>query len=550
MKRTTKLLALFLAVVMLLGIAPVAAFAANPVANNLTVTNAVSGECGATVALSWQKSVDTISTGVYIYITKSYDGVNFQNVSSITSNVNKAVSYTYYTQFEDTGRTVYFGVAYGWSETTTFGRSTVSVKIKSNAVADPSQEAKNAEEARKLLLEGLADPSYTKTVENYDGYHFVVGTKAVWDCKLYTLTATVTAVKKSVATFTLAFESKISEAYTAVNGGWHGYHIIANTNVGSYDFSPDDTMRFDVNTAKVDPFGTSSAIGGTQFIEIRVEKNVKEDWFPVYSINDNFEAITKNRKVYPENAGYFTEVDLEDIHALSYYVSPTAKLNTNTMNVSQTAITLGSYGFDGIIKYRVKGAKSWSQKNVAKNKKITISGLKANTNYELQLLCKLPYTDIESGKKMYNLDVVGGKSFLLTTSINAKVQPASVQVSKVKYGTKTVKGYWETRSGKKTVWHPAEKFNTATYTLTLKLKKVPKNAKGVYVKIGGSTYFLKGNKSTYSVKMTYQHKKSVKGLKVSANLYYVSNNIGGKAVGFSPAKTISYKLKNSITKYK
>ena len=33
-------------------------------------------------------------------------------------------------------------------------------------------------------------------------------------------------------------------------------------------------------------------------------------------------------------------------------------------------------------------------------------------------------------------------------------------------------------------------------------------------------------------------------------LYYVSNTIGGKAVGFSPAKAVSYKLKNATAKYK
>ena len=110
-----------------------------------------------------------------------------------------------------------------------------------------------------------------------------------------------------------------------------------------------------------------------------------------------------------------------------------------------------------------------------------------------------------------------------------------------------MKGYWENGNVK---WHPAEKFNTCSYTITIKVKGVPKNAKGLYVKVGGATYFAKGRKTTYTFKMNYQHKKSVKGLGVKCNLYYASNVLGTRVFGFSPARGISYKLKNSVTKYK
>lgn len=396
-------------------------------------------------------------------------------------------------------------------------------------------------------LDGLADPSYTKNTEKYDGYHFVVGTKAVWDCKLYTLTAKVTKLAKNIATFEAAFESKIPEPYIELDSGWNGYHIIVNTNVKSYEFYYGDKMQFEVNTAKVDPFSTSCAGGGTQFIEIRIEKDSKEDFFPIYLGNPYYDNIAKNRNIYPENAGYFTEVKLCDTYALAYYVKPTYKLNTNSIGVNQKAIALGKYGFDSIVKYKVRGAKKWAEKNFAKGKKVTISGLKANTIYELQLLCKLPYTDRETGKKMYVIDIVGGKSFSITTSINVKPQLTQVTISKVKYGKKTVKGYWENGNVK---WHPAETFNTCSYTMTIKLKNVPKNVKGLYWKQGGAAYYAKGRKGTYTFKLYYQTKKAIKGLKLSANLYYVSNTIGGKAVGFSPARAVSYKLKNSTTKYK
>ena len=401
-----------------------------------------------------------------------------------------------------------------------------------------------------LYLAGLADPSYTKTTENYNGYNFVVGTKAVWDCKLYTLSAKVTKLSGKIATFTIQFESKIPEKYTAVDGGWHGYHIIAVSNLQNLEYVPSDTMTLQVDTSKVDPFSTSAAAGGTQFIELRVEKNAKDDYFPIYSSNQYFADIVKNRSTYPENAGYFTEVDICDSYALSYYIKPTYKLNTNSINVSQKAIALGIYGFDSVVQYRVKGAKKWAEKSFAKGKKVTISGLKANTVYELQLICKLPYTDRETGQKKYVMDIVGGKSFSLTTSINAKPQLKQVTISKVKYGKKTVNGYWEKRSDGGSKWHPSETFYTCSYTMTIKLKNVPKNVKGLYWKQGGAAYYAKGRKDTYTFKLYYQAKKQVKGMKLSTNLYYSSNTISGKAVGFSPAKGVSYKLKNATAKYK
>lgn len=533
--------------VMLLSIAPIAANAANPFAQNLRATNAVDGYCGATVELAWQASGTVSDYDHWLIISKSYDGVNFQNIYTKSNSVSKTTSYTYECSFEDTGKTIYLGVAYGYSATTTFERKTISVKIKSGAVADPSQEAQNLAQAKTRLLEALADTSYRKSTENYNGMKFVAGTKAVWECSLYTLTATVTKVSGTIATFSIRLDTKLSDKYIKNTG----YDVTAISNYPdgfcSQSGTAGETFTISVNTAKTDPLDYSAAAGGMQFLKISVKKTFKEDWFPVYSTDPNFAGVVANRAVYPENAGYFTEVDVEDIYALGYYVSPSYKLNTNSFNVSQTAITLGIYGFDATVQYKVKGAKKWTQKNFAKNKKITLSGLKANTVYEIQLLCKLPYTDPESGVKKYAVDIVGGKTFTLTTAINAKVQLSSVQISKVKYGTKTVKGYWENGNVK---WHPAEKFNTCSYTITIKVKGVPKNAKGLYVKVGGATYFAKGRKTTYTFKMNYQHKKSVKGLGVKCNLYYASNVLGTRVFGFSPARAVSYKLKNSVTKYK
>ena len=395
-----------------------------------------------------------------------------------------------------------------------------------------------------MYLDGLADPAYTKTTSNYDGYHFVVGTKAVWDCKLYTLTATVTKVSGNYAAFSIKFNSKIPEKYLKVDGGWYGYHIYAISNYESKEYAPSEKMTLIVNTAAKDPFDTSSAAGGMQFIKFRVEKCGKDDFFSSYS-GSYYNDIAKNRRVYPENAGYFTEVYIEDTYALGYYVKPAYKLNTNAIKVSFNAISFGTYAFPCHLYYRVKGAKTWAKKSFAKNKSWVLTGLKANTVYEIKPVCVVAFNDPETGKSGYTLDLVCNP-FYLTTAIKQIPYLAGVKISGVKYGKKTIPGYWESDGD----WHPTETLNTCTYTITLSMRNVPANAKGLYIKVGGASYYLRGRKGTYSTKMTFQGRGNLKGKKIAASIAYSSNTIGYSAVGIGSARTINYRLRNEVTKYK
>lgn len=399
-----------------------------------------------------------------------------------------------------------------------------------------------------LYLQGLADPTVTKNVENYDGYHFVKGTKATWDCKLYTLTATVTSLSGNIATFDIKFNSKIPKAYCTLDG-WYGYniHVASNLDSGT-DYFPSDSdsgkIKLRVNVAKNDIFSESAAAGGSQFIKIKVTKLAREDWwFPLDDKTPYRDEIVKNRQ--SDGSG----VHIENTYALSYYVTPTYKVNVNTIKVSSKAIALGTYAFDGEVYYKCASDRAAKKQTIAKNKNIVLSGLKAGTPYSIRLVCKVPFTDPESGQKKYNMDYVG-KAFSVTTSLTVKPSLSKVTVSKVKYGKKKVNGYWETRSGRKSVWHPAETFNTATYYVTVKLRNVPKNAKGLYLKVGSASYYISGRKGTYTYKLYYQAKKSVKGKKMACSLYYSSNTINKKAVGFSPGRAITYKIKNSSTNYK
>ena len=162
------------------------------------------------------------------------------------------------------------------------------------------------------------------------------------------------------------------------------------------------------------------------------------------------------------------------------------------------------------------------------------------------MLCKISYTDPETGKNATATEQVGD-TLKITTVIKSKPQVTSVKISKIKYGTKKIDGYWESDGD----WHPSEKLNTAKYTATVKVKNVPKNAKGLVMKIGGATYYAKGSKGTYTFKnMTYQDTKKLKGKKLTAKFSYASNIINKSPVGIGPAKSVTYKLKKGTTKVK
>lgn len=135
-------------------------------------------------------------------------------------------------------------------------------------------------------------------------------------------------------------------------------------------------------------------------------------------------------------------------------------------------------------------------------------------------------------------------AFTLTTSIASAPQVTSIKISGVKYGKQTINGYWQSNG----IWHPTETFNTASYTITVTVKNVPKNAKGLRMKTGGAVYYTKGNKKTYTFKLYYQDKKTIKGKKMKANFYWSSNSVGSSPLGISPAKKVAYKIKAATYK--
>lgn len=403
-------------------------------------------------------------------------------------------------------------------------------------------------------FEGLADPLYTKTVDNYDGYHFVVGTKATWDCKLYTLVAEVTKMSGSIATFKVTFDSKIPYEYLQ-SDGWHDYEVkaFANTQIGSYSFRPasESGMTFTVDTAKNDNVDGSSAAGGAQFVKFEVLKN-EHDNFRLYTDNPYYKDIADFAQKSTRRSLSGLDQYIDDTWALSYYVTPDYHIYKNNYRVTKNSITLGTYAFESIVQYRVKGASSYKSKNFGKNKKMQLTGLKAGTTYQMNVICKVPFTSPEpkedgiSVQKGYVADLVAGP-FTLTTSLTSKPKVTSVKISKFKNGKKKkISGYWESDGD----WHPTETFNTATYTMTVKVKSVPKNAKGLRLKIGGSTYYAKGNKKTYTFKLYYQDKKKIKGKKMKANFAWSTNTIGKSPLGIGPAKTVNYKIKNGTYKVK
>ena len=527
-----KSLSVLFALLMLICAFPITAYAATPTASNLKVTNAVAGVVtGSSVSFSWDRTGDNPSYSYEVVITKSYDGVTYTEAARKTSNVGTN-TYTYSCVEADYNRTVYFGVQYEYSGSSTLHnsdkRATTSVYIEKEAGVD-------IEECKELMLKGLADPTYRKTTANYKDNKFVVGTKAVWDCKLYTLTAKATKVSEKKVTFNVKFSSKLPTEYV----GEKGYSI----NIGTKTYYPSDTINYTVDTSKSDGLSTSGMYG-KQFFKIRIERTQVIDPI-IYSSNKYFADIVKNREVDPENSNYISRVYLSDTYTLAYILKPDFKLTKSSFKVTKSSFDLGTYGFSSVVKYRKKGASSWKSKSFSKNKKMSITGLSSGTTYEIKPYYKSSSTDPETGKKSTSTDLIGS-TITLTTTINKKPQVTSVKISNIKYGTKTINGYWESDGD----WHPTETFKTANYKITVKVKNVPKKANGLRLKIGSSYYYAKGNKKTYTYNVMYQAKSSVKGKKFTGTFAWSSNNVGNSPLGIGPGKKAAYKIKNGTYKVK
>ena len=70
------------------------------------------------------------------------------------------------------------------------------------------------------------------------------------------------------------------------------------------------------------------------------------------------------------------------------------------------------------------------------------------------------------------------------------------------------------------------------------------------MKVGSSVYYAKGNKKTYTFKLTYRDRKKIKGKKFTANFSWASNTVSNAPVGIGPAKKVSYNIKAGTKKVK
>ena len=131
-------------------------------------------------------------------------------------------------------------------------------------------------------------------------------------------------------------------------------------------------------------------------------------------------------------------------------------------------------------------------------------------------------------------------AFYINTAQSKSPVVTSVKISNCKFGKETINGYWESDGD----WHPSETFNTAKYTIKVSVKKLPKNIKGLRLKVGSATYYAKGRKKTYTFKVKYRDRKKIKGKKITSYFAYSGNTFTNSPLGLSPAKKFSYKIKN------
>lgn len=130
-----------------------------------------------------------------------------------------------------------------------------------------------------------------------------------------------------------------------------------------------------------------------------------------------------------------------------------------------------------IISYRKKGTSKWSTKSTT-GTSTSLTGLKANTVYQLRYRCQVTVTS-SSGKKKTITSAYTGIMKVSTQVATAPVV-ASVSTSGAKYVNKWVPGKWvNTNQGQR--WEPGHQDNYTGFTVTVKMKK-PSNVYGFVVK--------------------------------------------------------------------
>ena len=525
--KTKKLLALVLAVLMLLSIAPTAVLAAGiPEITNFRMSNVENGVSDGAFEMQWTMLDDMsrmlISGGKVMYST---DQTNWKLAYETG---DRYVCSAYIKSFDDgtkpiPGTTYYFYACYIGKN----GEEGPRSNIISSKFADSETAAQQEFDQLKRALDSFKPVEKSK---NYDKVNLKKGVTLVWDSSLYTLTAVVTAVKCGKATVKTTMKNKIG-------GGKHLFYVgYISSEIKPGLGSESSAVTENSKGVATRTFTLADLKEGATKIRISVKCGVGYEYNNCSGYRDYMDDLT-----------YFNED--HEILFQNAPATPYLDFRGQNLKVNSTAISFGTAyksnakglkGSGTIVFYKPVDAKKWSKKAFAGGKTIKITKLQPNTVYQLRTVNFVKSVSAADGKTVVTSKSGYSNVMKLRTGIGAAPEIKSIKVTS-KVVTIHHKAQWNKRGS---TWYYTEAYDSKQTNFTVKVtlkEAVPGMAALQCAGLGALNTEIRDGKGT-TFTFSGNRAGSVKGKSISLSFLSYTNKLGsGWYVGTSPA------LKKSVT---
>ncbi len=397
----------------------------------------------------------------------------------------------------------------------------------SAAVSDKAQE----------IIDAKNNYSSSRKYVDYNGSNLKKGTEVKFESTLYTVTFKVTEVKGSKVTFKANIKGKFGDS--------NAYRLYFDYSWNLTDSTPSATTI----TKTID---TNEAYGGTHYLVFSAYGGLKDIADSCGLSNDDYLEV-KNAF---DGDGYF-----EYKHYICFGVKEKVTLS-GAADVTKNSVTLGDYawdyhneygkaiGFDNIkasgtvVYYKPTSAKKWKSKKFKSGSTMKLTKLKAGTKYTVKCKYYTTIVDPETDKNITTYcDYYNTFDIFTASAKPLKVKKIKVSKYKVTSYKQNAYFYW---SGNKWTYVPEKTIKSKVYKVTVKVSNVPKNTKGIMLKVNsdvntGRYVKFKKNKKTYTFTVAEPLKR--KGKKRTAKVYAVANGDSSWGVGLSPAATKKIKIR-------
>lgn len=387
-----------------------------------------------------------------------------------------------------------------------FGEAAQTPTTPATPTVDPALEKE-----WKALKKQISATPVMKS-KNYD-MALKKGTTVTYTSPFYKVTFAVTKMSKEgvldKATYTIKFESD------------YGFKLVAG--------------RYTTKTLKSGKSMKETIYVYDYYDSIPI---VVEDNGFIKSVEKRFKGKVSDYDSFTKNLNKLKETDCSvEFYGTKGVVS---NFDKSYVSASYNAITIRSTYDDFTLFYRKSGDKKWNKTNCnfqsdfnLKNK--TIKKLEPNTVYELRSRKSIKVQD-ENG----NAKTITGpysKTYKIRTGAKEKPVVTSVKVTNVKKYTIEHKGHYEYHGTTK-VWVKGWTEKGTSFSVTVKIKALPKNAVGV----------VAGGKVAKGTTITFQSSVSGHVSKVSGSThvytYMERNGISGNG-----SDTVSGTSPHAIVKY-